>query len=404
MKPKDLLMTFESHFRQNIIYVSTSMIFLTLLLTSIIIYQNNIQVSLNKYNNFTSEYVYGQIPYNYYNPFVVGGEYDQKLSSVDHVIYTKYVINNYLVEDGSYKIDVYVKQTTSNFIYNADSVDFNFKEDNITNIKKNSLYSGALWTQEDILNNNKVALIYYSTAIFLFQTEDVIGQFLHLGDYSYEIIGLLNDTDDVTQYYRHMKLSDEVYKIVLYTPLYSNALDTYINYYIFLSGNSHEVKEIIETQVTEDARITLREDVISFVRNRAIFESRNFFTVIIINIIILIILMALITKNYIQSKEFDYQLRRTKGMTKNNLYFLIIFQLTFLSILTYLSALILSLFISHIFFYLSYQNFFPYIIYINIADLMLYFGIYLFVLMIFVSVYAVGIISKNIANVIRTES
>jgi hypothetical protein len=356
-----------------------------------------------KYQEFTSEILYVEMPYEHDNPFNLNSLYDQKLSEIENVVYTRYSVETLYLENEVYKLNVQLINTDSNFLDNSDLTRFSYGDSTIVNVKKNVLKEGRVWTYEEISGEDNVIIIYESTAKMLFGDYKVVGRTLNLGDSSYEIIGILEDTYDVLNYNRIYDVDKDILNVVLYKPLNIELSNQLIDYAVFKSGETDVLKQLIKENISDESVLIDGEEVTSRIESKILSDSRYFLLIIRINTGVVMASLIISIRNFLFSKEYDYHLRRTQGVSVKRLYVLMIFQVCFLVILIILGSIVVSILGSNVVFLSSYNNIYPYVANVRTHDILLISSSYFYISLIFASLYAMKICSKNIINVIRME-
>jgi len=399
---KSSIIALESNLKNRTLFFLLNFVLLVTVFIEILTYKHSIALELHRYQNFTDDILIVQMHYDSETPYTFSSIFDRKLASIENVLYTQYAINQYIYNKETYQLSVKIKGTSGNFIENYDIVDFYYKTNGLPNVKKNELIYGRVCTNEEYQKGESVGLIYEATAKTIFGKSDATGERLNFGSHSIKIIGILKNTDDIKNYYR--TFNNYNLEFVVYTPITYLKSDSLIDYSIMRSYNNDILKEIITNNISEKMYFYEREDVISKTLDIKKEQLSNFYYVIVVTLIICVVGLFQLIKNFINQMTFECSIRRTFGATKFEIFSMLVFQNSFVFLLALMLAIVVSIMIIYAYFYFSYRYVYPYLSYIDI-NIILIIGIAQLILTIaFTTLLSQKIINTNIIDGVKGNS
>jgi len=387
---KSSFLSFSTNFSNRILYIIILIIMLTSFFVGVNIYDNSLENTLNKYRFFDDETFVLDMPHEQNDPFLFNSSKDLKLLSIENIIYTRYHITEKRQSYNNSNINVIMKGTTNNFILSADRVDLNYSRNNLLNLKKNEIIYGRNWSNEEFQSSKKVALVYESTALRLFGIKNAVGKKLHLTNESFDIIGVLADSEDIKNYNFHYN-DEENLNIVLYTPI---TIFEYplISYSIIRTEKKEELLNILKTEINKEIKLVSKDDIINDALTFKRQEMQSFFYTLIILLLLLLLGSIKIVSNFINSMRLEIAIKRSLGSLKNEIFFSLISQIIFMFLISLCLSILFSLAISYIYFFAIYKYVFPFITTFNIQIILLFGIFFLIVNVAFSSIY----IEKNL--------
>lgn len=131
------------------------------------------------------------------------------------------------------------------------------------------------------------------------------------------------------------------------------------------SYNNDILKEIITNNISEKC-IFMKEKMLFLKRLILKEQLSNFYYVIVVTLIICVVGLFQLIKNFINQMTFECSIRRTFGATKFEIFSMLVFQNSFVFLLALMLAIVVSIMIIYAYFYFSYRYVYPYLSYIDI--------------------------------------